>query len=210
MKDCNCKIKYNNGGRVNPYKYRNGGGIFGTLGGSNFSYGSSGINANISPSLNFGNKGNTTLGLNLSTDSSGKISRGLQGNLNFGSMRGRDWDPRFVGSLKGDVGINKQRTGDGLFKGNTGTSASGRLSLGWGRPGVVSGGGWANGMCFQNVPGYNLSGFFESSNKNSFNPGNRVGLSGNYGNFNAEGSYNLNTKSPEFKVGVGIPFNRMR
>ena len=191
-------------------KFNNGGGISGTLAGSNVSYGSSGVNANISPSLNFGNKGATTLGLNLGTDNDNNLTRGIQGNLNFGPTRGRDWDPRFVGSLSGNIGINKKRTGDGLFKGNTGTSASGRVSLGFGRPGVVSRGGCSNGMCFTNVPGYNLNAFFESSNKKSFNPGNKVGLSGQYGNFNAEGSYNLDTKSPNFKVGVGIPFNRFR
>jgi len=208
MKDCNCKVKYNNGGKVNPYKYNNGG-VFGTLAGSGVSYGSSKVNANANLGLNFGPKSNTTLGLNLGTDSDNNISRGLMGNINFGSTE--DWYPGFVGSLKGDVGINKKRNMDGIFKGNTGTSASGRLSLGWGRPGVVSTGGCANGMCFQNIPGYNLSGFYESSNKNSFNPGNRVGISGQYGNFSAEGSYNLNTRSPEFKVGFGVPLtNRIR
>ena len=86
-----------------------------------------------------------------------------------------------------------------------GVDASGRLSLGIGRPGEPGCepnhcGGFSGGT----TP-WNLSGFYEAGTKNSLRPGQHVGLSGRLGNLSGEYNYNLDTKQHGFQAGLKIP-----
>mgnify|MGYP003144473006 CR=1 FL=1 len=139
--------------------------------------------------------------------SKGKTFVGGSGKLSLtGHRRGkRDYDPGFMGSLSGRGGV---RTDIGK------KAASGRLSLGFGRPGsweVPEKSACGPGMyCGANtdIPAWNVKAFGEHGTKHSLKKGTRFGLSGRFGWLKGEGSYNIKTKKPEYKLGLNIPFNK--
>jgi|TARA_Y100000310_G_C20543196_1_gene744313 hypothetical protein len=132
----------------------------------------------------------------------GKLFTGGTATFSTGSGD-RVYTPGFKGSISGEYGTTKQ-----LGKGKKTTGYSGRVSLGIGRSGSGIYQGCPGGKCGENLLGYNIKAFGEHGSKGSYNPGTRVGLSGRVGPVIGEGSYNIKTKKPEFKVGVTIPINK--
>mgnify|MGYP005821907731 FL=1 len=125
---------------------------------------------------------------------------GGSGKLSFGSRNPGTYDPSFKGSISGEYGTTKGPTGKKT------TGYTGRASLGIGRSGSY---GCYGGYCSgPDVTGYHLKAFGEHGSKGSYNPGTRFGLSGRYGVFHGEGSYDIQTKKPQFKLGVKIPINK--
>jgi len=152
---------------------------------------------NLSGKYKGGFKTNKTGTKNIS-----KTFKGGSVNFSFGSRNPGTYDPSFKGSISGDYGVTKQSSGKKSVGG------SGRVSLGIGRSGSNILEGCPSGGCSAPVTGYNIKAFGEYGSKGSYSPGTKVGLSGRYGLISGEGSYNINTKKPEFKLGLKIPFNK--
>jgi hypothetical protein len=132
--------------------------------------------------------------------STSKSFLGGTGKFSFGSRNPGTYDPSFKGSISGEYGTTKHPTGKKT------TGYSGRASLGIGRSGSF---GCQGGYCSgPDVAGYHIKAFGEHGSKGSYNPGTRFGLSGRYGVFTGEGSYDIQTKKPQFKLGIKLPFNK--
>ena len=202
-------IKFDKGGAVPSYD--NGDDVNLGLGGSELSYGTSGLTTKINPTLNMGrlNLGGEFGGLHsFNDDVSSKYFLGGTGRFNFDSSgrRVRDWDPRFMGSLSGNVGYGRTGSEKQGNLSNQGLAASGRLDLGVGRPGKT--------FCVGNacdappVIPWDIGAFGEYGNQYSLNPGLRTGVKGQYNWLSGEGGYDLTNKSPFFKAGLNIPLSR--
>jgi len=128
-----------------------------------------------------------------------KTFTGGGAKFSFGSRPGT-YSGTFKGSISGDYGTTKQATGKKT------TGYSGRLDLGVGRSGSL---GCTGRSCSSSdIAGYHLKAFGEHGSKGSYSPGTRVGISGRYGVFTGEGSYNLKTKKPGFNIGITYPINK--
>ena len=214
------KVKYNRGKRNSTPILRNGTFSHNFLAGSEASIVSKGKDAkgkfSLTPGVSFGGgpygvgsfnlygKGGMTV-----DKGSGKkkFSVGGGGKYSFGKNWGnpRDLDTRFLGDITGehmrDVDTKKTKT-------------TGRLSLGFGKPGEhgtdFGGGGCSGGYCYGSgyggeATGWNVKGFGEYDTK-SRSP--KIGLSARYGMFRGEGKVDVKTKKPEYKFGLSIPFNK--
>lgn len=133
-------------------------------------------------------------------ESTSKTFTGGTGKFSFGSRNPGTYSPSFKGSISGDYGTTKHPTGE-KTKG-----FSGRLDLGIGRSGSF--GCTGKGCSSPDIAGYHIKGFGEYSSKGSYNPGTRIGISGRYGVFHGEGSYDIQTQKPQFKFGIKIPINK--
>ena len=134
------------------------------------------------------------------TKSTSKTFMGGTTKLSFGSRNPGTYSPSFKGSISGEYGTTKHPTGKKT------TGYSGRLGLGIGRSGSF---GCQGGYCSgPDVAGYHIKAFGEHGSKGSYNPGTRFGLSGRYGVFHGEGSYDIQTKKPQFKLGIKVPINK--
>jgi hypothetical protein len=131
----------------------------------------------------------------------GNVFVGGTTDINIGSRRNkRDYDMSSFGrlSLTGGLNIGSGEHGD-LFREPTGSA---RLTIGAGRPGDP---GCYRGMCYAPaVSGYNIGGFGEVS---SDSPKGKFGLSGRYGIFTGEASYDLATKQKQYKLGLSFSPN---
>jgi len=133
------------------------------------------------------------------TKNTSKTFTGGGAKFSFGSRPGT-YSGTFKGSISGDYGTTKSTTGKKT------TGYSGRLDLGVGRSGSL---GCTGRSCSSaDVSGYHLKAFGEHGSKGSYKPGTRVGISGRYGVFTGEGSYDLKTKKPGFNFGITIPVNK--
>ena len=140
--------------------------------------------------------------------STSKTFMGGTTKLSFGSRNPGTYSPSFKGSISGEYGTTKHpeifRKGKSTGKKTKGYSV--RASLGIGRSGSF---GCQGGYCSgPDVAGYHIKAFGEHGSKGSYNPGTRFGLSGRYGVFHGEGSYDVQTKKPQFKLGIKIPINK--
>ena len=127
---------------------------------------------------------------------------GGAGGVYFGSPSAgrRESDARFLGSATGDVTYGLA----GKSKGEIGYS--GRIGLGVGRKGTA--GCYGNFCSSDDIIGRGIEAFGEYGSKHSANPGARVGLAGRYGWLSGSASYGVQTKKPQFNIGLKVPLNR--